>query len=96
MSEANVRWPSTNHTRDCRYFTLGSMMSAGSFKGIYDGSVFGDPFGWNTKTGKIQGFAAWLAWRGAYWSRQVSTKNKILIPIYWLKAQLMGRCTGKF
>jgi len=78
------------------YFTLGSMMSAGSFKGIYDGSTFGNPHGWHTKTGKMQGLSAWLAWRGTYWFRQLSLKNKILIPIYWLKAQVMGRCTGKF
>lgn len=78
------------------YFTLGSMMSAGSFKGIYDGSVFGDPHGWHTKIMNLQGSSAWLAWRGAYWSRQVSWKNRILIPMYWMKAHIMGRDISKF
>ena len=78
------------------YFTLGSMMSAGAFKGIYDGTVFGDPHGWHTKVKNMSGVSAWAAWRGAYWARQVSTKNKVLIPMYWIKAQVLGRDISKF
>ncbi|GMI20402.1 hypothetical protein TeGR_g6843 [Tetraparma gracilis] len=78
------------------YFTLGAMMSAGAFKGIYDGSLFGDPHGWNTSVARLSGVSAWAAWRGAYWARQVSLKNKVLIPMYWIKAQLLGRDVSKF
>ena len=31
----------------------------------------------------IRGRTAWLIWRGAYLTKSVSWKNKILIPIYW-------------
>jgi len=29
------------------------------------------------------GVSAWLIWRSAYWTKSVSTANKILIPMYW-------------
>lgn len=31
----------------------------------------------------ISGRAAWLVWRGAYLTKSVSWRNKILIPVYW-------------
>lgn len=33
--------------------------------------------------GGISGRAAWVIWRGAYLTKSVSLRNKILIPIYW-------------
>ncbi len=33
--------------------------------------------------GNISGRAAWFIWRGAYLTKSVSLRNKILIPIYW-------------
>lgn len=33
--------------------------------------------------GRLSGYLAWLVWRGAYITRTVSLRNKILIPIYW-------------
>lgn len=33
--------------------------------------------------GNISGRAAWILWRGAYLTKSVSFRNKILIPIYW-------------
>ena len=32
---------------------------------------------------ELRGRAAWLLWRGAYLSKSVSWRNRILIPIYW-------------
>ena len=32
---------------------------------------------------RISGRLAWLVWRGAYLTKSVSVRNKILIPIYW-------------
>lgn len=31
----------------------------------------------------IQGYLAWLVWRGAYLTESVSWRNKVLIPTYW-------------
>lgn len=33
--------------------------------------------------GNVSGRAAWVLWRGAYLTKSVSWRNKILIPIYW-------------
>ncbi|KZF24722.1 FAD/NAD(P)-binding domain-containing protein [Xylona heveae TC161] len=33
--------------------------------------------------GNISGRAAWFVWRGAYLTKSVSWRNRILIPIYW-------------
>lgn len=34
-------------------------------------------------SGGISGRLAWIVWRGAYLTKSVSWRNKILIPIYW-------------
>jgi NADH dehydrogenase FAD-containing subunit len=34
-------------------------------------------------TGGISGRLAWIIWRGAYLTKSVSWRNKILIPVYW-------------
>jgi NADH dehydrogenase FAD-containing subunit len=31
----------------------------------------------------VKGWAAWFIWRGAYLTKTVSWRNKLLIPIYW-------------
>lgn len=33
--------------------------------------------------GNISGRLAWIVWRGAYLTKSVSWRNKILIPVYW-------------
>mmetsp|Transcript_14271 Transcript_14271/g.22013 ORF Transcript_14271/g.22013 Transcript_14271/m.22013 type:complete len:294 (-) Transcript_14271:14-895(-) len=42
------------------------------------------------------GAAAFLAWRSAYWTKQLSWTNMILIPMYWFKAMLFGRDISRF
>jgi NADH:ubiquinone reductase (non-electrogenic) len=32
-----------------------------------------------------------LLWRGIYWSKQVSMRNRVLVTIDWIKAALFGR-----
>ena len=83
-----------------RFFSLGSMAFMGELKGIYDGSSAGavtsNPEAARKKKPAITGFAALLMWRFAYWGRQVSFANKILIPVYWFKAWLFGRDISRF
>ncbi|GMI36237.1 hypothetical protein TeGR_g3456 [Tetraparma gracilis] len=83
--------------KEWHYFSLGSMMSAGFGAGVYDGSAVGDPKGWHGSLPfNLQGVVAWLAWRSAYWGKQVSLENKLLIPMYWFKAWAFGRSTARF
>ena len=52
---------------------LGVMAYIGNWKALFQGS-----------TGQsISGRMAWILWRGAYLTRSVSLRNKVLIPIYW-------------
>ncbi len=44
----------------------------------------------------VKGFLAFALWRAAYWTKQVSLVNKMLIPMYWFKCVLFGRDISKF
>jgi NADH dehydrogenase FAD-containing subunit len=76
-----------------RFFSLGSMAYIGDMKGIYDGSSVGEP-GKEIKHPKIRGIVALLMWRFAYWGRQTSWVNKMLIPMHWFKSFIFGRYEG--
>ena len=78
------------------FFSLGSMASLGDGKGIYDGSHVGNPHGLEGMLPNLKGLAAWMAWRSAYWGKQVSTANKLLIPMYWFKSWAFGRDISRF
>lgn len=85
------------------FFSLGSMASMGDWKGIYDGTSAGplrDPNSTQPHTGwmppKMKGIAALLLWRFAYWGRQTSNVNKLLIPMHWLKTFFFGRDTSRY
>lgn len=73
-----------------RFFSLGSMASLGEMKGVYDGTAVGEP-GKEIRPGKMTGLMALLLWRFAYWGRQTSIVNKILIPMHWFKSFIFGR-----
>lgn len=76
-----------------QFFSLGSMAYVGELKGIYDGTSVGEP-GKEIQTPQITGLVALLMWRFAYWGRQTSLVNKMLIPMHWFKSFVFGR--GKF
>lgn len=73
---------------------MGSMAQIGSWKGVIDTSSIDGPKGKVTAT--LSGTLAFIAWRGAYWTKQVSTVNKVLIPMYWFKTMLFGRDVSRF
>lgn len=77
------------------FFNLGSMASVGGLKGLYDGHGIG-PKGHEIDVPGLKGFVALLLWRFAYWGRQTSIENKILIPIYWMKSFFFGRDVSRF
>ena len=40
------------------------------------------------------GPVGFLLWRGIYWSKQVSWRNRVLVGLDWVKARLFGRDIG--
>eukprot|EP00980_Cylindrotheca_fusiformis_P000461 scaffold115_cov123-Cylindrotheca_fusiformis.AAC.1 len=42
------------------------------------------------------GLAAFFMWRSAYWTKQLSWSNMILIPMYWFKQMIFGRDISRF
>jgi NADH dehydrogenase FAD-containing subunit len=76
--------------KEFKFFSLGSMAYVGDLKGIYDGTSVGEP-GKEIKQPRITGLLALLMWRFAYWGRQTSMVNKMLIPMHWFKSFLFGR-----
>jgi NADH dehydrogenase FAD-containing subunit len=71
------------------------MASVGDWRGVYDGSNLGDT-GSKVQGPPVQGFLAFLLWRAAYWTRQVSLSNKMLIAVFWLKSAVFGRDVSRF
>ena len=74
-----------------RYLHKGSMAQIGDGRAIMDVRNFGtndvkglmDNWAFNPK-----GEAAGVFYRNFYWAKAVSASNKLLIPVYWLKAKL--------
>jgi len=42
------------------------------------------------------GIGAWLFWRSAYFTKLMSVKNRILVPMYWFKSFIFGRDISRF
>lgn len=81
--------------KEFHFFSLGSMAYVGDLKGIYDGTTVGEP-GKEIRHPKITGLLAMLIWKFAYWGRQTSIVNKVLIPMHWFKSFLFGRDISRF
>eukprot|EP01063_Lacrimia_lanifica_P037607 TRINITY_DN7776_c0_g2_i2.p1 TRINITY_DN7776_c0_g2~~TRINITY_DN7776_c0_g2_i2.p1 ORF type:complete len:480 (+),score=178.29 TRINITY_DN7776_c0_g2_i2:54-1493(+) len=77
------------------YNSFGSMAMLGGWRAVADFSHVGST-GKTKDLGGITGRTAFLVWRAAYWGKQVSMINKILIPMYWLKAWMFGRDISRF
>eukprot|EP01038_Epipyxis_sp_PR26KG_P006913 gene6913-9466_t len=81
-----------------KYQHLGSMASVGEWKGVYDSSNI-DPAANNDNSMRppaVQGFLAFILWRAAYWTKQVSLSNKMLILMFWFKSTVFGRDISRF
>ncbi|GAB5354770.1 hypothetical protein AAMO2058_000147900 [Amorphochlora amoebiformis] len=78
-----------------KFFNPGSMAQIGGWRAVLDFSHVGNKE--KEMSGPtITGFAAWLTWRSAYWGRQVSLRNKILIPLHWFQSWIFGRDICRF
>mmetsp|Transcript_2344 Transcript_2344/g.3599 ORF Transcript_2344/g.3599 Transcript_2344/m.3599 type:complete len:298 (+) Transcript_2344:502-1395(+) len=76
-----------------KYAHLGSMASVGEWKGVIDASDIDKS---SKDPAKLKGFLAFALWRAAYWTKQVSFTNKLLIPMYWFKSAVFGRDISRF
>ncbi|KAF2711525.1 FAD/NAD(P)-binding domain-containing protein [Pleomassaria siparia CBS 279.74] len=65
---------------------LGVMAYIGSWNAVVQGG----------SGGNVSGRAAWILWRGAYLTKSVSIRNKILIPMYWFLNWIFGRDISRF
>jgi NADH dehydrogenase FAD-containing subunit len=60
-------------TSQFSFKNMGVMAYVGDWNALFQGGGGGN----------ISGRLAWVIWRGAYLTKSVSWRNKILIPIYW-------------
>jgi NADH dehydrogenase FAD-containing subunit len=68
------------------YKDLGTLAYIGNWDALFQGG----------KGGRLQGYLAWIIWRGAYITKTVSWRNKILVPVYWCVNWIFGRDISRF
>jgi len=68
------------------YKDLGTLAYIGNWDALFQGG----------KWGRLQGYLAWIIWRGAYLTKTVSWRNKVLVPVYWGVNWLFGRDISRF
>ena len=73
-------------TRGFHWRNLGMMAYLGGWRGIMQ----------TGRGGGISGWLAWVIWRGAYLTKMISWRNKLLIPIYWVINWIFGRDISRF
>lgn len=73
-------------TKGFHWRNLGMMAYLGGWRGIMQ----------TGSGGRISGWLAWVIWRGAYLTKTISWRNKILIPIYWMINWVFGRDISRF
>ncbi|EJD51953.1 FAD/NAD(P)-binding domain-containing protein [Auricularia subglabra TFB-10046 SS5] len=75
-----------------RFVNRGMLAYLGDWRAIYDRGYGGQSKGLFRKE---SGRFAWLLWRSAYFTMTLSTRNKILIPVYWFLNWITGRDISK-
>ncbi|KAI0342422.1 FAD/NAD(P)-binding domain-containing protein [Trametopsis cervina] len=78
------------HLEPFVFHNAGSLAYLGDWQAVYDRTQAE-----NVKT-KEAGRLAWLLWRSAYFTRTLSVRNKILVPMYWFLNWIFGRDLSRF
>lgn len=73
------------------FLSLGILAYVGSDKGVSDVSVPG-----LGETVKVSGYLSFLLWRSVYITKQVSTRNRVLILLNWTMTRIFGRDLSLF
>ncbi|OBZ66693.1 putative NADH dehydrogenase [Grifola frondosa] len=79
------------HTKPFEFHNAGSLAYVGDWNAVFDRTKA--ERGPKTKeTGRL----AWLLWRSAYFTKTLSLRNKILVPMYWFLNWIFGRDLSRF
>ncbi|RDX42840.1 FAD/NAD-P-binding domain-containing protein [Lentinus brumalis] len=78
------------HTAPFEFRNAGSLAYVGDWEAIFDRTKAHGP------KGKETGRLAWLLWRSAYFTKTLSVRNKILVPVYWFLNWIFGRDISRF
>jgi len=82
-------------TQRFEYFSLGSMVTFGGFQGALDMTQIGKPAN-NHNMGRLHGVMSFFMWRSAYFLKQTSFRNMIMIPMFWFLSFVFGRDISRF
>ena len=80
--------PNANHPNRSLH-TPPKLKNAGNEKALVSAEVLDSRF-------DVAGAFAFLLWRSVYITKQVSTRNRVLILFDWLKAKVFGRDLSQF
>lgn len=78
------------HEEPFVFHNMGSLAYLGDWQAVYDRTQA------ETVKTKEAGRLAWLLWRSAYFTRTLSIRNKILVPMYWFMNWIFGRDLSRF
>jgi NADH dehydrogenase len=68
-----------------RFRNWGTLTYLGSWKAIHQ-----------SQADELKGWVAWVVWRGAYLTKSMSWRNKLLVPVYWVVSWVFGRGISRF
>ncbi|KAK0623399.1 pyridine nucleotide-disulfide oxidoreductase-domain-containing protein [Immersiella caudata] len=68
-----------------KFRNWGTLTYLGGWKAIHQSSA-----------DELKGWVAWVIWRGAYLTKSMSLRNKIMVPFYWITSWLFGRDISRF
>ncbi|KAK4668107.1 uncharacterized protein QC764_701820 [Podospora pseudoanserina] len=71
--------------KEFKFRNWGTMTYLGGWKAIHQ-----------SKADELKGWVAWVLWRGAYLTKAMSWRNKLLVPIYWVISWIFGRGISRF
>lgn len=90
-SSSSSRASSSPPPKPFEFLSLGILAYVGSDKGVSDVAIpgVGD-------TVKVSGYLSFLLWRSVYLTKQVSTRNRVLILLNWTMTRIFGRDLSLF
>lgn len=84
LNSAGGRRPDKK-TKPFRFRDWGTLTYLGGWKAIHQ-----------SRADALRGWAAWVVWRGAYLTKSMSWRNKLLVPVYWVVSWIFGRGISRF
>ncbi|KAL6804839.1 FAD/NAD(P)-binding domain-containing protein [Trichoderma sp. SZMC 28013] len=75
----------SNAWKPFKFRNWGTLTYLGGWKAIHQSSA-----------DELRGWVAWIVWRGAYLTRSMSVRNKLMVPVYWFVSWVFGRDISRF